>query len=359
MSENLTPDRATDFDEVPAYTKPSMNEIYQRAGRAAPQAIPNGAITQPAGVATPPIAVPEPTETLAQQPGVGNVATPQVQASETLVHASQGAATEILQTVVPTTVLASDAPTTAYDQPPMPEAPTQVFDFAPLDSSLPPAESSSQMAQVGVAGETAAGEFAAAALPVAGSADTAFVEQAKRGTIDVGLLLLRLVVGGFLIADSVINLFKVDGGSLIELEQSFQTFGYAYPHVLSVALPSMELAAGVFILFGLVTPVAAALAVASLSFMAVHAYVTTASDWSLGYIWKSVIPTLGFPLMMALILQFTGPGYYSFDTSRSWAKRPLISSWLFLFVGIGIAVAMWLFGVAVNPLHAPAVVPAA
>lgn len=358
MSENLTPDRATDFDEVPAYTKPSMNDIYQRAGRAAPQEIPSGGIAQPAGDSTPSMPESEPTEVLALQPEVGNADTPRVQATETVAQPAQGAAAEVLQTVEPTTALASDAPTTAYDEPPLPEDPTQVFDFAPLDCPLPPAESSSPMTNVGAVSETATGEFAAAAVPVAAFAETALAEKPKRGTIDFGLLLLRLVVGGFLIADSVINLFKVGGGSLVELEQSFQTFGYAYPHILSVALPSMELAAGVFILVGLVTPVASALAVASLSFMAVHAYVTTASDWSLGYIWQSVLPTLGFPLIMALILQFTGPGYYSFDTSRSWAKRPLISSWLFLFIGIGIAVAMWFFGAAVNPLHAPAVVPA-
>ena len=49
-------------------------------------------------------------------------------------------------------------------------------------------------------------------------------------------------------------------------------------------------------------------------------------------------------------LQFTGPGLVSLDFGRSWARRPLVSSWIFILLAIAGAVALWWFGAGVNPL---------
>ena len=49
-------------------------------------------------------------------------------------------------------------------------------------------------------------------------------------------------------------------------------------------------------------------------------------------------------------LQFTGPGFISVDFKRSWARRPLGTSWVFVLIGVAILVALWFFGAGVNPL---------
>lgn len=53
---------------------------------------------------------------------------------------------------------------------------------------------------------------------------------------------------------------------------------------------------------------------------------------------------------IAIALQFTGPGFISFDVKRSWARRPLATSWIFVIVGIAVLVALWWFGAGVNPI---------
>ncbi|MBS5998514.1 MAG: DoxX family protein, partial [Corynebacterium sp.] len=54
--------------------------------------------------------------------------------------------------------------------------------------------------------------------------------------------------------------------------------------------------------------------------------------------------------VIAVGLQFTGPGFISLDFKRSWARRPLGASWIFVLIGVAILAALWFFGAGVNPL---------
>ena len=113
-------------------------------------------------------------------------------------------------------------------------------------------------------------------------------------------------------------------------------------------VPTLELAAGVFLVLGLIAPVAAAVAIVVTAFCALHAVVAAGSDWNVlnwdAAVWMPVI-LLG----IALALQFTGPGLYGIDGGRSWARRPLASSWIWAVVAVALAGVVWWFGTEVNP----------
>lgn len=162
-----------------------------------------------------------------------------------------------------------------------------------------------------------------------------------RGTIDVGLLILRLILGAVLIITSLGILFQLGGNAgLAGLEE--QLADYNYPRALAIALPTMGLASGVFLVLGLLTPIAAMVAVAATGFGAIHA-VDVAENASNVFAWEPSIWLAISLLGMALTVQFTGPGVFGVDFSRSWTRRPMASSWICAALGIAAAVVMWWF----------------
>lgn len=173
-------------------------------------------------------------------------------------------------------------------------------------------------------------------------------EETRRGTTDFGLFLMRLFLGAFLIIDSVAIFFRLGGNEGISgLESAFAD--YPYGSGLAVVVPTLELAAGVFLVLGLLTPVAALVAIAVTGFVALHAFVTQSDGFNV-FAWT---PETWVPVMLlaaSLVVQFTGPGRYGIDASRGWAKRPLASSWICALLGLAAAGLMWWFGTGVNPV---------
>ena len=172
-------------------------------------------------------------------------------------------------------------------------------------------------------------------------------EESRRGTTDLGLFLLRLFLGAYLIIDSVGTFFRLGGNEGISgLENAFAN--YPYGNGLAVVVPTLELAAGVFLVLGLLTPVAALVAIAVTGFMALDAF-NAQSDGFNVFAWT---PETWVPVMLlaaSLAVQFTGPGRYGIDASRGWAKRPLASSWVGALVGLAAAGLIWWFGTEINP----------
>lgn len=173
-------------------------------------------------------------------------------------------------------------------------------------------------------------------------------EETRRGTTDFGLFLMRLFLGAFLIIDSVAIFFRLGGNEGISgLESAFAD--YPYGSGLAVVVPTLELAAGVFLLLGLLTPIAALVAITVTGFMALHAFVSQADGFNV-FAWT---PETWVPVMLlaaSLVVQFTGPGRYGVDASRGWAKRPLVSSWICALLGLAAAGLIWWFGTGVNPV---------
>ncbi len=195
-----------------------------------------------------------------------------------------------------------------------------------------------------------------AAQPVAVPADYAepvAVEQAtlpdhRRGTIDFGLLLIRLLLGGWLIIEAVGTFFRLGGNpGLSGLEADYS--GYLAPGGLAIIIPSLQLSAGVFLLLGLITPLFAMVATIATSFTALHALTTSGAGANI-FAWPETIWLSIVLLGISLTLQFTGPGFLSLDYGRSWARRPLVSSWIFVLLAVAGGVALWWFGAGVNPL---------
>ncbi len=235
--------------------------------------------------------------------------------------------------------LASDAPTTVT--PPPPAQPTRQLDREPVPGA---SYSDTDFAQ----------PVAPAVIPPAQPpeepviAEPATALDARRGTLDFGLFIIRVAVGLYLILRGVSAFFAIGGSDgLAGLEAEYA--GYQWPEVLAILLPSLELAAGVFLLLGLMTPVAAAVATVATSFTALHQINVHDGGW--GELDEAIV--LAVVLTLVVIgLQFTGPGRISLDAGRSWARRPLVSSWIFVIIGIALAVVLWWFGAGVNPFGA-------
>ena len=136
-------------------------------------------------------------------------------------------------------------------------------------------------------------------------------------------------------------------GGIGALETAYAN--YPFGNGMAIIVPTLELTAGVFLILGLITPVAAAVGVAVTGFEALHALTAADGGWSLLLTDATVIlPTLLLGLTFALT--FTGPGLYSVDTGRGWARRPLASSWICALLGLAAAGAIWWFGAGINPL---------
>lgn len=174
------------------------------------------------------------------------------------------------------------------------------------------------------------------------------VKDHRRGTIDFGLLIARLVVGVLLIVDAVAVLFKLGGNAGVTgLEGEFGSYFYA--NILAWGVPSVELVVGVLLIFGLATPIAACLGMIVAMFMALHSFNQQGSlnVFNLSADVQYWLAMSGF----LVALQFTGPGYYGLDFGRGWARRPLASSWILAVVGFAAAAALWYFAARTNPFN--------
>ncbi|MDU0478473.1 DoxX family protein [Staphylococcus chromogenes] len=302
---NDLPDRAQNDDldglaDVPTYTQGSTNSahedrirnVYQRAGRTAPQNI----------------------EPSSAQSNLYNVT-------------SEPEHTAFLDRPEPTPETHAPTATDLPAQPAPAAAPQQVTYQEPFNEPY----------QEPVAAVDTADTYAED-KPVDG----------RRGTMDFGLFLLRLTTGAILLFQGLRTFFELGGApGLNGLKEQYAS--YAFGDILSIAVPSMQLAAGVFLLLGLLTPVAAAVATVVTAFNFLHE-VASQDNFSIMNPNDSVI-LAAVLCALALSLQFTGPGRVSLDINRSWARRPLASSWILAVLGIAGAVALWWFGAGVNPFN--------
>src|SRR5699024_5595830 len=94
-------------------------------------------------------------------------------------------------------------------------------------------------------------------------------QYGKRGTIDFGLLFIRIALGGYLIIEGVRTLFSIGASTGISgLESEYGS--YAMADILAMGIPVGQLVAGVFLVLGLLTPYASMLALVVTGFMAIH-----------------------------------------------------------------------------------------
>ena len=172
---------------------------------------------------------------------------------------------------------------------------------------------------------------------------------ARRGTQDLGLLLLRVALGVVFIAHGLQKAFGWWGGSGLEgFRATLAEAGYQNAGLLTYLSAGAQIAAGVLLVLGLFTPLAASVALALLVNSVLAAFTAQRENGGL-LVFGSTGEYLLVLSVMAAAIILAGPGRYGFDGTRGWARRPFIGSFLALVIGIGGGVAAWFFLRGNNP----------
>jgi putative oxidoreductase len=173
----------------------------------------------------------------------------------------------------------------------------------------------------------------------------------RRGTQHLGLLILRAWLGVVLGAHALQKLFGWWGGQGVTgFKNSLSDVGYQHADILAYVSAGGELVAGVLLILGLFTPVAAAGALAFL----INGLLATISAGPHSHPFSFFLPdgheyqiTL---IVIAVAVILAGPGRYGLDAGRGWAHRPFIGSFVALLAGIAAGIAVWVLLNGVNPI---------
>ena len=190
---------------------------------------------------------------------------------------------------------------------------------------------------------------AAPAEIVPGDAEDRARAAARRGTQDLGLLVLRAALGVVFIAHGLQNAFGWWGGPGLDgFKESLAAAGYHNANLLTYLAAGAQMASGILLVLGLFTPIAAAVALAFLVNSVLANVTAQRADGGL-FVFGSAAEYLLVLTAVAAAIVLAGPGRYGFDGSRGWARRPFIGSFLALVLGVGGGVAAWFFLRGINP----------
>lgn len=163
---------------------------------------------------------------------------------------------------------------------------------------------------------------------------------AWNGGTDVGLLLLRLGIGGPVFAHGAQKVFGLWGGPGIGgFAADLTALGYQQATTLSWVTGITELIAGTFVVLGVVAPLASAAVLAVMIDAVLLRFsngVFVSGPAGGSGIEFSTVLGLG-----AACLVFSGPGRIALDNGRAWHRRP--ASWGVLSLVIGIAAAVLVY----------------
>lgn len=173
----------------------------------------------------------------------------------------------------------------------------------------------------------------------------------RRGTQDLGLLLLRVAVGALFIGHGLQKVFGWWGGpGLNGFRDSLTDVGFRNADILTYVAAVGQIAAGVLLVLGLFTPIVAAGALGYLV-TTILAEAAIAHDEAR----LSAFLTDGHEYLIVLLctvaaIILIGPGRYGLDAGRGWARRPFLGSIAALVLGVGAGVAVWVLLNGANPL---------
>ncbi|MGK8490218.1 DoxX family protein [Nocardia asiatica] len=173
--------------------------------------------------------------------------------------------------------------------------------------------------------------------------------ETRRGTLDLGLLLLRLVVGGTFLYHGLQKLTGwFHGPGLDGTRDMMQRGGWDHPTVSAILLTAGEVGGGALLILGLATPLAAG---------AVLAVILDAWAWKQGmapgFQYKAgpgAVELESILAGVAAVIVLTGPGRLSFDRNRGWAVRPATGSFVVLLLAVAAAVGAYWYLHGGNPL---------
>ncbi|BDU07813.1 DoxX family protein [Nocardia cyriacigeorgica] len=171
----------------------------------------------------------------------------------------------------------------------------------------------------------------------------------RRGTLDLGLFLLRLVVGGTFLYHGMQKLAGwFDGPGIDGTRQMMEKGGWDHPSLSAAMLIAGEVGGGILLILGLATPLAAG---------AVLAVILDAWAWKQGmhpdFQYTQGTGAVEIETILAgtaAVIILTGPGRWALDRSRGWATRPAWGSFVVLLLAIAAAAGAWWYLHGGNPL---------
>jgi putative oxidoreductase len=153
--------------------------------------------------------------------------------------------------------------------------------------------------------------------------------------VDLAMILLRLVAGLTLAAHGSQKLFgSFGGGGIAGTRTFFASLGFRKPHVMAFAAGSGELAGGLLLAAGLLTPVAAlALVVVMLNAIATVHWRKGFFNSAGGYEYNLLV------IATALAVTAGGPGHFSLDAAFGWTEQISGPSWMLAVAGLASVIA--------------------
>ncbi|HEX6354293.1 DoxX family protein [Actinophytocola sp.] len=151
--------------------------------------------------------------------------------------------------------------------------------------------------------------------------------------LDFGLLVLRLVLGGFFVAHGTDKMFGWWNGDVEGMDATREMLtglGFTEPGILAWVLAVSETVGGVLVILGLFFPVGAA------ALLGVMANVVVVRGN-----WNQFLGTVEMEMMFgaaAFALLFTGPGRVAIDRHTPWWRKAPVFGLVFLVIAAGLSV---------------------
>jgi putative oxidoreductase len=126
--------------------------------------------------------------------------------------------------------------------------------------------------------------------------------------------------------------------------------GYQHADLLTYVAAGTQITAGVLLVLGLFTPLAAA---AALAYLVNGLAANLAAQNDAGYIGFFLPGGNEFQVLLTIAVVaviLVGPGRYGLDAGRGWARRPFVGSFACLLAGIGVGIGVWILLNGSNPL---------
>jgi len=208
----------------------------------------------------------------------------------------------------------------------------------------------------GAAWDSTAKTYAYASIPPASSSNAGAHRVLRhrngyeqRGTVDFGLFLLRVVVGGTFLYHGLQKLVGwFDGPGMDGTRTMLEQGGWDRPSIAAALLAGGEVAGGALLILGLATPFAAG---AVLAVILNAWFLKQGAEPGFQYAASENSVELDTILVgTATVLILTGPGRWSFDRSRGWATRPWTGSLVIFVLAVVAAIGAWWYLHGGNPL---------
>lgn len=188
-------------------------------------------------------------------------------------------------------------------------------------------------------------------------------EPVRRGTIDLGLLILRVVVGlvfffhGLqkLTAWSWLDGFGIDGFAAFLANNAAGAdaslgFNPDVTRTLAIVGGISETVGGALLILGLLTPIAGSAVLGVIIVAATYKATLAGGLWFFSGQGGGGIEYEVVLAAAAVALILCGPGTYSIDRQWGWARRPAWGSAAWLIIAIAAAIAIWVVFNGSNPL---------